>query len=66
MALFGKRNAEQLMTAREAAEYLRVGLCTLREIEKEEGIVPYRTPGGHRRYSVRMLNEYLQKSRKKK
>jgi hypothetical protein len=26
-------------------------------------LVPYRTPGGHRRYSLDMLNEYLENSR---
>jgi excisionase family DNA binding protein len=52
-----------LLTAKEAAHYLRVSLLTLSKIEKEGGIVPFRTPGGHRRYSLEMLNEYLEKSR---
>jgi excisionase family DNA binding protein len=52
-----------LLTAKEAAQYLRVSLLTLSKIEKEGGIVPFRTPGGHRRYSLEMLNEYLEKSR---
>lgn len=52
-----------LMTAKEAAAYLRISLFTLRKIEQQGLIVPYRTPGGHRRYSVDMLNEYLEKSR---
>ena len=54
-----------LMTAEEAAKYLRVSLFTLHKIEKAKGITPFRTPGGHRRYNVRMLNEYLNNSRKK-
>jgi excisionase family DNA binding protein len=53
-----------ILTAREAAEYLRVSLYTLRKMESEGGLVPFRTPGGHRRYSLRMLDEYLEKSRK--
>ncbi len=53
-----------ILTAREAAEYLRVSLYTLRKMEKEGGLMPFRTPGGHRRYSLRMLDEYLEKSRK--
>ena len=53
----------QLLTAKEAAQYLRVSLITLSKIEKQNGIVPFRTPGGHRRYSIQMLNEYLEKSR---
>jgi excisionase family DNA binding protein len=54
---------KRLMTAKEAAHYLRISLFTLRKIEQEGLIVPYRTPGGHRRYSVDMLNEYLEESR---
>ena len=53
-----------LMNAREAAKYLRVSQFTLDKIEKEGGLTPYRTPGGHRRYSVRMLNKYLNNSRR--
>ncbi len=53
-----------LMTAREAARYLRVSQFTLDKIERAGGLVPYRTPGGHRRYSVRMLNRYLNNSRR--
>ena len=52
-----------LLTAREAARYLRVSLFTLNKIERQGRIVPFRTPGGHRRYNVAMLNEYLQASR---
>jgi excisionase family DNA binding protein len=54
---------QRIMTAREAAEYLRVSLFTLRKIEQQGLIVPYRTPGGHRRYSLGMLHEYLERSR---
>jgi hypothetical protein len=52
-----------LLNAREAAQYLRVSLFTLSTIEREGGLVPFRTPGGHRRYSMRMLHEYLENSR---
>lgn len=52
-----------LLTAREAAEYLHVSLFTLGKIESEDLLVPYRTPGGHRRYSLEMLNEYLERTR---
>ncbi len=54
-----------LLTAREAARYLRISLFTLNKIEKQGRIVPFRTPGGHRRYNLAMLNEYLQASRSK-
>jgi hypothetical protein len=35
----------------------------LKRIEHLGYIAPYRTPGGHRRYSQRMLDEYLEKSK---
>lgn len=54
---------EPLMTAREAAEYLRISLATLGRIEKGGMLIPYRTPGGHRRYSLGMLNSYLESTR---
>lgn len=54
---------QSLMTAKEAAQYLRVSLLTLSKIEKEGGLIPFRTPGGHRRYSIEMLNQYLEQSR---
>jgi excisionase family DNA binding protein len=53
----------QILTAKEAASYLRVSLFTLQKMEKKGLIIPYRTPGGHRRYSTGMLNDYLEKSR---
>jgi excisionase family DNA binding protein len=52
-----------LLTAREAADYLHVSLFTLGRIEKEGLLMPFRTPGGHRRYSLEMLNEYLEQTR---
>jgi excisionase family DNA binding protein len=52
-----------ILTAGEAAEYLRVSLYTLKKMETEGRLIPFRTPGGHRRYSLKMLNEYLEKSR---
>lgn len=56
---------KRILTAREAAEYLRVSLATLNRIEKEGALVPFRTPGGHRRYSLAMLDEYLERSRQR-
>jgi excisionase family DNA binding protein len=53
-----------ILTAKEAAEYLRVSLYTLRKMEMEGLLDPFRTPGGHRRYSLGMLDEYLEKSRR--
>jgi excisionase family DNA binding protein len=45
-----------LLTAREAAAYLRVSLSTLHRLEQRGVIAPLRTPGGHRRYTIEMLN----------
>lgn len=52
----------RLLTAREAAKYLRISQATLWKAERKGRLVPYRTPGGHRRYSIRMLNKYLDDS----
>lgn len=51
------------LTASEAAKYLGISLPTLKKIEREEKLVPFRTPGGHRRYSLEMLDEYLASTR---
>lgn len=52
----------RLLTAKQAAAYLGIGLYTLKKIEYAGHLKPYRTPGGHRRYSQQMLDEYLEKS----
>jgi len=53
----------RVLTPKESADYLRISQFTLRKMEELGLIIPYRTPGGHRRYSVEMLNEYLENSR---
>jgi DNA-binding transcriptional MerR regulator len=35
----------------------------LNRIEKEGRLLPFRTPGGHRRYDRAMLDEYLESTR---
>jgi excisionase family DNA binding protein len=57
------RVENRLLNAREAAAYLGVSLYTLKKIEHSGYLEPYRTPGGHRRYSKQMLDEYLEKSK---
>ncbi|KKK62835.1 hypothetical protein LCGC14_3000360 [marine sediment metagenome] len=52
------------MTAKEAAKYLRVSMFTLGKMESKGDLEPFRTPGGHRRYNLEMLNKYLNSSRK--
>jgi excisionase family DNA binding protein len=59
-----RNRQERLVRAREAAAYLGVSLVTLRRMEKRGVLAPYRTPGGHRRYSLEMLEEYLESSRR--
>jgi len=53
----------RLLRAKEAAKYLGMSVITLRRMEKIGVLSPYRTPGGHRRYSIEMLEEYLENSR---
>jgi excisionase family DNA binding protein len=55
---------QQLLTAREAAEYLRISLATLRRMEKKGHLLPFHTLGGHRRYSRTMLDAYLERSQR--
>ncbi|MCI0521593.1 MAG: excisionase family DNA-binding protein [Chloroflexi bacterium] len=52
-----------LLTAREAANYLRVSLSTLYRMEQTGLLVALRTPGGHRRYTLPMLNACLERAR---
>lgn len=58
-----ENSAMSLLTAKEAADYLHVSLFTLGRMEKEGLLAPFRTPGGHRRYSQEMLDDYLEASR---
>lgn len=53
----------RLLNARETIEYLGISLSTLNRIEKRGLLVPFRTPGGHRRYAQDMLDEYLENTR---
>jgi excisionase family DNA binding protein len=53
----------RLFTAKEAVGYLGISLSTLNRIEKEGKLVPFRTPGGHRRYDQGMLDDYLESTR---
>jgi DNA-binding transcriptional MerR regulator len=53
----------RLLTSKEAVIYLGISLSTLNRIESQGLLVPFRTPGGHRRYDTRMLDEYLESTR---
>ncbi len=52
-----------ILNSREAAEYLGISLNTLYRIEKGGDLQPFRTPGGHRRYEQKMLDDYLEGTR---
>jgi excisionase family DNA binding protein len=58
-----EHDGNQLLNARQAAVYLGISLSTLGRIEREGNLIPFRTPGGHRRYRTNMLDEYLELSR---
>jgi len=53
-----------LLTARETVDYLNISLSTLNRMEKQGMLIPFRTPGGHRRYDKAMLDEYLETTRR--
>ena len=55
-----ENQALDLMNSREAADYLRISLSTLNRMESRGIIRPLRTPGGHRRYTLAMLNRCLE------
>jgi excisionase family DNA binding protein len=50
-----------LLTAKEAADYLRISVSTLNRMEHKGTVTSLRTPGGHRRYTLEMLNACLKK-----
>jgi excisionase family DNA binding protein len=56
-------NDRELLNSRQAARYLGISLNTLYRMEKSGLLSPFRTPGGHRRYPIEMLDSYLEHSR---
>ena len=58
------KQGKRLLTATDAADYLGISITTLNRMTKEGKLVPYRTLGGHRRYSLTMLDEYLENSQR--
>jgi hypothetical protein len=46
------------LAPRESEVYVRVSGSTLRRLEHQGLIVPYRAPGGHRRYAFDVLSVY--------
>ncbi len=52
-----------MLTTAEAAAFLGISPNTLRRMEARGALIPYRTEGGHRRYSTAMLESYLEAHR---
>lgn len=55
----------EIMSIQSAARYLGVSVATLRRMDKKGILIPFRTPGRHRRYSRQMLDRYLEDSRRR-
>ena len=50
----------ELLTSRQAAEYVRCHIKTLQRLDRDGVLVPVgRTPTGYRRYSREQLDAYL-------
>lgn len=56
----------KLLTIKEASEYLNVSQDTLRKWDKADKLKPLKTSGGHRRYDMDALDEYIGKKKKQK
>ena len=49
----------ELLKIKEAAKYLRVSQDTLRKWDKANKLKPLKTPGGHRKYDIDVLDNFL-------
>jgi len=54
-----RKNPLELMTDKEAAKYLKMRESDLITAVEEGQLIAYRTPGGSRRYSKRLLQRFL-------
>src|SRR5699024_7099443 len=64
--LFIRRSTMQnidLLSTKKAAEYLGVSISTVYRMVDNGTLNPSKTPGGHRRFSTEMLDEYKEKSK---
>ena len=57
---------EELLKIGKAAEFLQVSEDTLRLWDKTGKLKPIKTAGGHRRYSIKQLDEFLGKNKASK
>ena len=51
----------KLLKMKEAAKYLNVSQDCLRKWDRADKLKPFRTEGGHRRYDMDLLDEFLNK-----
>ena len=49
----------KLLKIKEAAQYLSVSQDTLRKWDKANKLKPLKTPGGHRKYDIDVLDNFL-------
>ena len=54
---------KELLSTKEAAKYLGVSSSTVYRMVNNGTLNPSKTPGGHRRFSIDMLDEFLEKSK---
>ena len=52
----------KLLKMKEAAQYLNVSQDCLRKWDRVNKLKPLKTPGGHRRYDIDSLDEFLGKT----
>jgi len=51
----------KLLSISQTSKYLNVSIDTLRLWDKSKKLVPLKTPGGHRRYDIEVLDDFLGK-----
>ncbi|HHX69369.1 MAG TPA: helix-turn-helix domain-containing protein [Gallicola sp.] len=54
---------KELLNTKEAAHHLGVSTSTVYRMVNRGTLMPSKTPGGQRRFSIEMLNDYLEKSK---
>ncbi|MCO4320971.1 DNA methyltransferase [Aliidiomarina quisquiliarum] len=54
---------KELLSTREAANYIGVSMSTVYRMVENKTLNPSKTPGGHRRFSIKMLDEFKKNSK---
>ena len=55
--------AKELLNTKETANYLGVSISTVYRMEEQGILIPSKTPGGQRRFSIKKLDEYIENSK---